>query len=155
MGLREQIEEDIKISMRRSQADPKEKVRLSTLRLLLAEIKNVEIEKRKVLEESEIIEIIGKQIKRRKESIEGFAKGGRSEMADKEKEEMEMLLDYMPEQLTDGEIKAVVLSSIAELSLGQDVNTGLVMKAVMAKLKGRADGRVVSELVNKALSSKD
>ncbi|MDI6799899.1 MAG: GatB/YqeY domain-containing protein [Actinomycetota bacterium] len=155
MSLKDDIARDTKVSMKGSASNPKEKMRLSTLRLLLAEIKNVEIDKKTSLKDDEIIEVVAKQIKRRKESIEGYKRGGRAEMAAKEAEEMEILTAYMPAQLSAEEIERVISASIEELSAKGDVNMGLVMKDVMAKLKGQADGRLVSELVSSALEKEN
>ncbi len=155
MSLRERINSDIKTAMRGAQEDQNEKMRLSTLRLLLSEIKNAEIDKKKELDDDEIIDVISKQIKRRKESIKSFLKGDREEMAKKETQEMEILSVYMPAQLSKDEIAASIEKIIGDLKAKGPVNMGLVMKEIMAKLKGKADGKLVSEIVSKALSEKD
>lgn len=132
----------------------KEAVKSSTLNFLRAQIKNAVIEKRSEdLADAEIIAIIKKQIKQRQDSIEQYTKGGRAELADKERQEMEILQSYLPAALSDSELRQIVDEVIKETQAESVKDMGMVMKMVLAKAEGRADNRQVSQLVKEALGS--
>lgn len=147
MGLYEKITTDMKDALKK-----KEAVRLSTLRLLLAAIRNAEIEKKAAkLEDPDILQIIQKQVKQRRDSIEQFKKGSRQDLADKEALEIAVLESYMPAQLAAEELIAIVEGAIKESGAVSKRDAGKVMKIVMEKTKGGADGKVVNGLVMERL----
>ena len=132
----------------------KDAVRSSTLSLLRAQIKNVRIDKRvERLEDADVIAVIKKQIKQRQESIAQFEQGGRTDLADKEKAEMAILQGYLPQQASAEEIAAAVRQAIQETGAKSIKDMGSVMKAVVARFEGRADNKIVSDLVRQALAS--
>jgi uncharacterized protein YqeY len=146
MGLKEDLTKDITTAMKSG-----EKLKTTTLRLLLNAIKNKEIELRRPLEDSEASSIVAMLIRQRHDSIEQFRKGGRTELAEKEASEIEILKAYMPEQLTEDEISEIVKKAAEEIGAESMKEMGRLMKEVMEKIKGKADGRVVSEIVKKTL----
>lgn len=127
------------------------KLRLSTLRLLLSEIKNAEIAKRKELSELEILEVVNREIKRRKDAVEQYNRGGRQDLVDKETKEAEILQEFLPPPLTDEEIRRIIEEAVAESGAVGMREMGRVMAIVMPKVAGRADGRKVSEAVKAKL----
>ena len=146
MGLRENIDADVKNALK---SGAKEK--LSTLRMLNAALKNKQIDKRRPLTEEEVIETVRSLIKQRKDSIEQFTKGGRQDLADKESAEVAVLETYLPKQLSREEVEALVQDAIASTGAQGAKDMGKVMKALIPALGGRADGKLVSELVKHAL----
>ena len=146
MSLLDQLNTEVKEAMKAREA-----VRLDTIRLLLSDIKNEKISKMRDLTEEEEIQVILRQVKRRKESIEAFEKGGRTEMADKEKAELVILETYLPKQLTPEEASVIVRQVIAEIGVSSKKDIGKIMKPVMEKLKGRFPGKDVRALVEAQL----
>ncbi len=146
MGLRENIESDTKAALK---SGAKEKV--STLRMLNAALKYKQIDKRRPLTEEEVIETVRSLIKQRKDSIEQFAKGGRQDLVDKETTEVAVLEAYLPKQLSPEELEAMVRDAIVQTGAQSGKDMGKVMKALIPIVGGRADGRLVSELVKNAL----
>ncbi|MES2161722.1 MAG: GatB/YqeY domain-containing protein [Pseudomonadota bacterium] len=147
MGLREQITEDMKNAMRAKEAG-----RLSTIRLILAEIKRKEVDERIEVNDDQTVAIVEKMIKQRKDSITQFEAGGRADLADIEKAELVVLTAYMPAGLSDEEIAAEVAAAVAASGAAGPQDMGKVMAIVKPKLAGRADMTVVSALVKKALT---
>ena len=147
MGIKDNLTEDLKQAMR--QGDEQRK---STLRLLMAAIKNVEIEKRRELDEGEILAIIAKEAKQRRESIAEFETGKRQDLADQEKAELEILVAYLPEQLSREEIELKARQVIEEVGATSPAQMGQVMGRLMPMMAGRADGKLVSQVVKKLLS---
>ena len=150
MTLQERIDNDLKDAMR-----AKDATRLAVLRMLKSAVKNSAIEKggaTATLEDSEAIAVIRKQVKQRQDSIESFEKGGRPELAAKEKEELGVLQQYLPQQLGADELQKIVRDTIAELNASTKAQMGAVMKAVQTKIAGRADGRTVSQEVQRQLA---
>jgi len=146
--LEEKINEDYIKAMK-----GRDKVRSSTLNFLRAHIKNILIEKRiDKLEDSDVITVIKKQVKQRQESIVQFEKGGRQDLAGKESLELAILKEYLPEEMSEQEIEGLVTSSIEEAQAESMKDMGKVMKIVTGKVQGRADNKLVSELVKRALS---
>lgn len=131
----------------------KDAVHVGTLRLLRAAIKNREVELRADLDDQEILRLIRTQIKQRKEAIRQFKDGGRDDLVNKEEQELAVLMSFMPEQLSVEAINDVVTAVIQELGAKDMKDMGKVMKTLMAKLAGSADGKVVSEIVRSQLSS--
>ena len=130
----------------------KDELKLSTLRMLLSAVQASETqgEKHDATEE-EIAGLVGREIKRRKEAIEEFTKGGREDLAKKEHQELEILEAYLPPQLSPEEVEGIVKQAIQSTGAASAADFGKAMKEVSAKTKGRADGKMVSELVKKLL----
>ena len=145
--LTDQIAADLKQSML-----AKDVVRTSTLRMLKSAVEYFKIEKKQEsLTDADVTAVIKKQIKQRQDSIEGFEKGGRVDLADKEKAELAILKAYLPEELSQAQLEEIVKATIAELGATTKTDMGKVMKAVQAKAAGRADNRLVSQLVSAQL----
>jgi len=126
-------------------------LRLSTIRLIRSAIKNREIELRREFEDSEIIEVIASMIKQRRESIRLFIQGGRTDLVEKEEKELAMLLEFLPPQLERAELEDLVLKTIAECGAQGSKDLGKVMKALTSQVSGRADGKLVAEVVREKL----
>ena len=148
--LEEQLQKDYFQAMK-----DRDTVKASTVNFLRAQLKNVRIEKRaETLEDKHVVVVVKKQIKQRQYSIEQYEKGGRNDLADKETAEMAILKTYLPEELSGEVLQQLVDQAVAETGAQSMKDMGNVIKAVAAKAQGRADNRVVSELVKKALSGK-
>lgn len=148
MTLAERIEADLKEALK-----SKDAVRVSALRMLRAAMQNLAIEKRiEKLEDKDVISVISKQVKQYHDSIDGFTKGGRQDLVDKEKAELAILEGYMPKQLSPEELKAIVKSTIEKVGAKSKADMGKVMKAVMEEAKGQADGKLMSQLVSEELA---
>ena len=147
MMLSDRINEDLKTAMKARDA-----VRLSTLRMLKAAVSNAAIQRQKqTLEDGEILEVIQKLLKQHQESAEAFTKGGRNELAEKEKREAGILTAYLPPAMDQAELKGIIQAAIQEIGAGGPSALGSVMKAVLPKVKGRADGKQVNQLVAQLL----
>src|SRR5512143_260603 len=146
MGLREKIDADAKEALKSGEKD-----KVSTLRMLNAALKNKQIDKRRPLTEEEVIETVRSLIKQRKDSIEQFAKGGRQDLVDKETAEVAVLEAYLPQQLAREELEVMVRDAISQTGAQGARDMGKVMKALIPMVGGRADGKLVSELVKNAL----
>lgn len=147
MTLPERIDSDLKDAMRAKDAG-----KLAVLRMLKSALKYAAIEKADgALDDSAATQVIRKQVKQRQDSIESFEKGGRPELAAKEKEEMEILNAYLPKGLSAEELSALVRETIAEVGATSKAQMGAVMKALQAKAAGRADGKALSAEVQKQL----
>lgn len=132
----------------------KDEVKVSTLRLLLSEIHNLEIQKgEELLADADVIFVIQREVKKRKEAMVAFRSGGRSDQAQKEEAEMKILENYLPAQLSNEELTAIVENSITELGANQISDMGRVIGAVMGKVAGKADGGTVSAIVKGKLSN--
>ena len=149
MSLKDKLTEDLKQAMRQG-----DEQRRSTLRLVMAAIKNAEIEKRRELEEGELLAIIAKEAKQRRESIAEFERGGRQDLADREEAELQILLAYLPEQLSREEIEAQARQIIAEVGATSPAQMGQVMRRLMPLMQGKADGKLVSQVVKELLAGK-
>ncbi len=128
-------------------------LKVSVLRLLIAEIHNQEIEKRQELNKEETITIIQKEVKKRQESIEAYQKGKREDLVKKEKKELKILSEYLPQQLSPQELEKIIQSVIKKVSATNLSDFGKVMGLVMSEVKGRADGKVISKIVKNILDS--
>ncbi len=151
MNLQERIDADLKDAMRAKDAG-----KLNVLRMLKAAIKNVAIEKggaSATLDEAEATQVIRKQVKQRQDSIESFEQGGRPELAAKEKEELAILNSYLPQAMSTEELATVVREAIAEVGATSRAQMGAVMKIVQATVAGRADGKTLSQEVQRQLSA--
>ncbi len=147
-SLEEVIFNDMKKALKRQ-----EKLRLSTLRMIRAAIKNAEISKREKLNENEIIAIIASNLKKVEESLDIFIKGQRPDLADKAKKEIEIIKEYLPEQLSEEEIKKVAKGIILKFNFKSSKDIGLVMREIMPQLKGKADGKLVNKIVRYLLNN--
>ncbi len=147
MGLRERIDSDIKNAMKSGEKD-----KVSALRMLVAAIKNRQIDKRpEPLTENDMQDTVRSLIKQRKDSIEQFAKGGRQDLVAKETAEVTVLEVYLPQQLPREEVERMVREAIAQTGAQSAKDMGKVMKALMPVIAGRADNKLLSELVKNAL----
>lgn len=150
MNLKEQIQNDLKDAMR-----AKDEQRLSIVRMLKSAIQYYEIQKGGAgytASDEDVVDVVGKEIKKRKESIELYEQGGRPELAEKEKKEIEVLQTYLPEQLSDDEVKKMVEEAINQTGASEMKDMGKVMSTLMPKIKGKADNSIVSTLVREKLS---
>lgn len=149
MTLQQRVDSDLKEAMR-----AKDSMKLGVLRMLKSALKYAAIEKSGAeaeLSDPEAIQVIRKQAKQRQDSIESFEKGGRAELADKEKEELAVLNTYLPQAMSADELTKIVRETIAEIGATSKAQMGAVMKALQAKVGGRADGRTLSTEVQKQL----
>ena len=146
--LKERITEDMKAAMRAS-----EKERLSTIRMLQAAIKQREVDERITLDDAQVLSIIEKMVKQRKESIVQFEQGGRPDLADKEKSEIVQLQGYLPTQLSEAEVDAIIKEAIATTGAATVKDMGKVMAIVKSKAAGRADMGAVSGRIKAALGA--
>ncbi len=146
MSLKKELMEDLKLSMKN-----KDSIRKNTITMVRAAIKQKEIDERIKLEDEEILEIISKQLKEKKNAIEDFKKGERQDLVELTEKEMKILLEYLPEQLTEEEIEKIVRETIEEVEANSMKDIGNIMKSVMPKVKGRADGNTVNKIARKIL----
>lgn len=147
--LKDTIQNDLKNAML-----AKDESKLSTIRMLKSALQYFEIQKGGAgytATDEDVVEVVGREIKKRKESIELYEKGNRQELADKEKEELEMLSVYLPEQLTEAEIRKLVEEAITALGASQMSDMGKVMGMLSSQTKGKADGGLVSSIVRESL----
>lgn len=162
MSLKETLQLEIKTAMQKKEAQ-----KLSVLRLVLAAVLNKEKKKRSILSkqednlskleeasqltDEEVLEVITSEVKKRKDSIEQYEKGNRQDLADQEKSELEILKEYLPEQMGEDEIRKIIAEKIQEIGAGGPQDTGQVMGAVMGQLKGKVDGGMVNKIVQEEL----
>ncbi len=130
----------------------KDEIRLSTLKLLSSALYNAQIKKREELTEEEELEIVKREAKKRKDAIEAYEKAGATERAEKEKKELKILQEYLPEELSDEELKKIVDEVVSSMGATNMQDMGKVIGAVLGKCKGQADGKKVSEMVRSKLS---
>lgn len=147
MSLKEQITEDMKTAMR-----AKDSERLGTIRLLLAALKQKEVDERVELDDAMVVAIVDKLVKQRKDSVTAFTQGGRADLADKEAAEIKVLKVYLPQRMGADEIAAEVKAIVAELGAAGPGDMGKVMGAVKTRLAGKADMGLVSAAVKAALT---
>jgi uncharacterized protein YqeY len=146
MSLKDQITEDMKSAMR-----AKDSARLGTIRLLLAAIKQKEVDERIVLDDAQVTAVIDKMLKQRRDSISQFEGAGRQDLVDAEKAELEILTAYMPQQMGADEVRAVIAEVIAAVGAAGPADMGKVMGPLKAKLAGKTDMAAASALVKAAL----
>jgi uncharacterized protein YqeY len=144
----EKLQEQLKNSMR-----AKDEIRTSVLRMLISDFKYAKIEKRAELDEAESIQVIKKAIKKRKESIEMYEKGGRVDLASKESTELKILQEFVPAEMDEETIRQKVQDVISELGATDKKDMGRVMKEVLSRYKGQIDGKVAQKIVNEKLGS--
>jgi uncharacterized protein len=146
MSMLDKVNEDLKVSMK-----AKDEIRNLTLRQIKAAVMNTEIRKGKTLSDEEIIEVIFSLVKSHNDSIDGFKKGGRMELAEKEEKELAILKTYLPEQLSDAELEKIIKEAIAETGATSAKDMGKIMGKVMPKVKGKADGSKINQIVKQIL----
>ena len=146
--LRDEIANDMRAAMKAREA-----TRVSTLRMLMAAMKNVQVERGHELNDDEVLEVLAREAKRRRESMEAYEHGGRPDLVQKEGAELAVLEEYLPDRLSDRELEVLVDEAIAETGATDPKQMGAVMKVLMPKVKGRADGSVVSGLVRARLGA--
>lgn len=150
MTLKENISADLISAMKAGDV-----VRRGTLRMVDSMIKNAEIEKKKKeegLADAEVVEVLSRAVKQRRDSVEQYEKGGRQDLADKEKKEIEIISGYLPEQLGEDKIREVIKEVITQTGTSSKADMGKVMGQAMGKLKGQADGNAVKKIVEELLS---
>ena len=148
MSLYEEINEHLKEALKSKKTDA-----LNALRGLKAVIKNKEVELRRKLEDNEIIQLIAKQIKQRKESISQFQRGNRPDLVEKEEKELKVLEQFMPPPLSEEELDIILQEIITETEARGPQDMGKVMKIAMSRLSGRADGKIISQKVKQFLTN--
>ncbi len=148
MSLIDQLNNDLKESMKSG-----DKFRTEVLRGLKSAIKYVEIEARGEMSDQDVEAVIAKQAKQRRDSMDEFKKGGREDLVEREAAELAILETYLPEQMSEDEIRGTVEAAIAELGVTDMKGMGQVMQRVMADLQGQADGKIVNQIVRECLSS--
>lgn len=143
MDTYDKLESQMKDAMKQ-----KDSLKLSVLRMAIAAVRNTEIIKKvKKLEEPDVLQVIQKMIREHKESIAQFEKGGRSDLVDKETKELEVLQEYVPKEMGEDELTPIVKMAVQESGFISKADAGKVMKVVMEKVRGRADGKIVNKIV--------
>ncbi len=146
LSILDKLNQDMKEAMR-----AKDKQRLTVIRSVKSSVQNEAINAGHELSDEEVLTVLNREMKQRRESLQEFEKAGREDLVDKIQQEISVLADYMPEQLSDKELQAVVDETIAETGASSKADMGRVMGAVMPKVKGRADGTAVRTLVQQSL----
>lgn len=145
--LLKKLQDEMKTAMKSGDKD-----RLSVIRMLISEIKKVQIDKKKELTDEEIIQVLQRYAKQRKESIKQYREAGREDLAQKEEAELKVVQEFLPQPLSEEKIEQIIEQVISELGASSMKDMGRVMKSVMERVKGRADGSTVSSIVKKKLS---
>jgi len=148
MTLKDNIQEALKRALKQQQ-----KIEVATLRLLLSEIKNAEIAQQKPADDNKVLDAITREVKRRRESIEAFKQGNRSDLVAQEEAELAILMSYLPEQMSRDDIIATARQAIDAVGAKRPSDKGKVMSQLMPQLKGKADGKEVSEIVTELLAA--
>jgi hypothetical protein len=149
MALKDQLDADLKAAMR-----DKDAVKLSVVRMLKSAIKYREIEVMKPLDDAGVLQVISSEIKRHKDSVEQYRAGNRADLVEKEEAEIAVLQGWLPAQLTEAEVRAKVDAAVQQVGAKGPKDMGAVMKALLPEVQGRADGKLVSELVKARLAGK-
>ncbi len=147
MSLEERLLEEMKQAMKTG-----DKLRLSTIRMIRSALKNKEIELRKKLEDEESAKVIQAMVRKGEESVDQFQLGGRTDLVEKEKKEIEILKSFLPQPLSQEEVLKIIEQSIQETQASSSKDIGKVMKSVMPKIAGKADGKLINQLVKEKLS---
>lgn len=144
MSLKERLTEDMKTAMKEKESG---KIKLSVIRMVRSSIKNVEIDKKRELSEEEVVEVLSREVKKRKDSYEEYIKVGRQDIAEGLREEINVLMAYLPEQMSEDEIRALVKNVVDEVKPEGPKDMGKVMAKLMPVVKGKADGKLVNQIV--------
>ncbi len=142
MALKEQLAQDLKSSMKN-----RETIRKNTVQMIRTAILQIEKDKKVTLEDEDILDVIAKQLKQRRDVLPEYEKSGRDDLIAQLKEEMDVLMGYLPKQLTDEELRPIVEAAVKETGAASMRDMGKVMAAVMPQIKGRADGKAVNAIV--------
>jgi uncharacterized protein YqeY len=145
--LKEKLMEDLKDAMKNH-----DEIKKNTVTMIRASIKQIEVDKKVVLEDNEIIEIISKEAKKRKDALTEFEKAGREDLINQTNEELAIIKGYLPEELSGEELERIIVDTIAEVGAETMKDMGKVMQAVKSKVAGRADGKTINEIVKAKLS---
>lgn len=143
----DRISEDMKQAMKN-----KDKLKLSVIRMIRSAIKYTEIEKQTTLSDEQILDVLTREVKQRRDSLQEFEKAGRQDLVENVQAELEILKQYLPQQLSEQELRNIIQSVIEEIGAKGKSDMGKVMSAVMPKVKGRADGKLINQLVQEYLS---
>ncbi|EEA84300.1 MULTISPECIES: GatB/YqeY domain-containing protein [Peptacetobacter] len=146
MTLKQKLQEDLKTSMKN-----KDTLRKSVITLIRSSIKQVEVDKRIELNDDDIIDIISKQLKQRNDSLEQFLDAGREDLVEETRSEIEVLKEYLPQQLSEEELNEIVKQTISEVGATSMKDMGKIMSVIKPKTKGRADGKLINKLVKENL----
>jgi len=149
MTLKEKIREALKAALKRQQGRE-----VSTLRLLLSEIRYAEIAQQKPADDGKVLDVIGREVKRRRESIEAFRKGSRGDLAEQEEAELAILMSYLPKQMSREEIITAAREAMDMVGAKGPSDKGRVMGQLMPQLKGKADGREISDIISELLAAR-
>jgi uncharacterized protein len=148
MAFKEKIQDEMVLA-----AKAKDKIRLSALRMLKSGLHNREIDLKRELGEAEFLQLLSSMVKQRKDSVEQFAKGGRKDLVEKEEAELKVIEEFLPAQLSEAELDSAITEAVREVGAEGVRDMGKVMKVLMPKLTGRADGKTVGEKVKARLSA--
>ena len=147
MSLVERLNQDMKLAMKN-----KDKLKLSVIRMVKASVKNEEINQGSPLTDEQVLAVVTRELKQRRDSLQEFDKAGREDLAAPTREEIEILLEYMPEQMGEDDIRRIVSEAIQQVGAQSKKDLGKVMGVLMPKVKGRADGTLVNKIVQELLS---
>ena len=146
MSLEQKLQEDMKLAMKSRDVS-----RLSTIRLLRSSVSYARIDKGEELTDDEVLEVLSREAKRCREAIEAAEAGGRSDVADKERAELEIINGYLPAQLDEAEIESIAREIVAQVGASQPKDMGKVMGPLMQRIRGRADGKLAGQVVERLL----
>ena len=150
MLLKEKLTADMKTAMK---AREEGRQRLGVIRLVRGVIRQQEIDGQRELDDDAVLAVISKEVKQRRDSIEEFQKGGRTDLVRQNEEEIAILMDYLPQQMTEDEVRSAVTEAVAATGAAAPKDMGKVMKELMPKVKGRADGKLVNQIVRELLEN--
>lgn len=151
MSLQARLAEDMKAAMKLKESG---KARLSVIRMVRSSLKNVEIEKKRELTEEEVLDILSREVKKRKDSMEEYINVGRQDIADGLRGEISVLMEYLPAQMSEEEVRVLVNEVVVELEPNGPKDMGKVMAKLMPKVKGKADGKLVNQIVKELLEAR-
>ncbi len=146
MSIQDQLTSDMKLAMK-----ARDKSKLSVIRMVLSSIKYAELEKKAPLTDDQILDVLAREMKQRKDSLAEFIKGNREDLATKVEAEIEIIEEYLPEQLNEEEVRKIITAAIADLGASSKADMGKVMGLVMPAVKGRADGKIINRIVQELL----
>lgn len=149
MSLQERLTEDVKTAMKAREAG---KSRLSVLRMVKASIRNIEIDRKKELNDEDVLDVLAKEVKMRRDSMDDFRKGNRPDLVAALEEEIAILAEYLPAQLSEEEVRALVDQAVSQAQAATAKDMGKVMAILMPQVKGKADGKLVNTLVRERLN---
>ena len=150
MQLKQRLYEDLKKAMK-----TKDEIRTRTLRLIISSIKTLEVEKMTEATDDDVFRVLSKECRKRVEAIEAYKKGGREDLVNEEQRELEIIKSYMPKQLSEEELKEIVKDVVEETGSSSIKDLGRVMKVLIPRVKGRADGKTVNNIVRQILLRKE